>query len=663
MAAFFPDFLWVVRDFTLQLQEDGRKVTPREYFESALKHQPPMTEEIAHKNRIRTLLSTFFPSRDCVTMVRPLNDENLLRRLIHQPYESLRPEFQEQMAVLKAKVFSSLKPKKVMARLLNGAMLVSLAQNYVDAFNSGSSPVIATVWDRVIETQCDDALERAKESFRRRFGRAAPLEEAALLQSYEASRADAEKELELEDLSASAAMAPYREQLSAFMLEALQDAFVRAKQESEAYNRALLEALFTPRTAALGSIPSAAASDGAQALQDALSESCTLMEETVAKYREQARGSRKAAVLSDFLAEKLMAGLLDWGSTVKTAFRAAEAQLDSRVAVLRQSLRSIEGKIRAGEELLAQQQESYEHALQALAMRTAEEQHELQDEIQSVSAEIARTQLQIARLASLHADALAQLDAQVEEAKEERRRLEARVRDAHARRESERLEATRLLLESERHFHREEKGLLHSQQQLLQRIITLERQLGEQDTAQMEEVFRLEQAAELQATELHLQYQDEREELKDRAAQVRNSRQSGGNSARRRLRILTSSGTGDPRAQGRAGRAAGRARRRPERPKGAAGGAARTAGGEAGDRRAEEGARVPRRRLRAPVTRRSTFVAFHLKCALHLLHERQPATSVDGRRLRRAAALRARDVRSEAAGGWRSRRVWQSACS
>lgn len=169
---FFPDFLWVVRDFTLKLQEEGRKMTPRDYFESALKHQPPMTEEIVQKNRIRTLLSTFFPARDCVTMVRPLNDENLLRDLINQPYDSLRPEFLEQMTVLKSKVFSSLKPKKMMSNLLNGTMLVSLAQNYVDAFNSGSSPVIATVWDRVMETQCDEALESAKDLFKQHFERA-----------------------------------------------------------------------------------------------------------------------------------------------------------------------------------------------------------------------------------------------------------------------------------------------------------------------------------------------------------------------------------------------------------------------------------------------------------------------------------------------------------
>lgn len=165
LSMFFPAFLWVVRDFTLQLEEDGKKVSSRDYFESALKQQPPLTEEVMQKNRIRSLLSTFFPSRDCVTMVRPLSDEALLRDLIRQPYDSLRPEFREQMDVLKNKLATSLKPKTMMSRVLNGAMMVSLTQNYVAAFNSGSNPVITSVWDRVLESQCDQALDSAKQTF------------------------------------------------------------------------------------------------------------------------------------------------------------------------------------------------------------------------------------------------------------------------------------------------------------------------------------------------------------------------------------------------------------------------------------------------------------------------------------------------------------------
>lgn len=165
LASFFPDFLWIVRDFTLQLEEDGQQVTARDYFESALKQQPPLTEEVVQKNHIRSLLSTFFPVRDCITMVRPLNDESLLRELIQQPYDSLRPEFRKQMDVLRKKLSTTLKPKRMMAKALSGPMLVALAENYVAAFNSGSSPVITSVWDRVVESQCDQALDSAKSVF------------------------------------------------------------------------------------------------------------------------------------------------------------------------------------------------------------------------------------------------------------------------------------------------------------------------------------------------------------------------------------------------------------------------------------------------------------------------------------------------------------------
>lgn len=169
LASFFPDFLWVVRDFTLQLEEDGQQVTARDYFESALKPQPPLTDEVVQKNNIRSLLSTFFPVRDCLTMVRPLNDENLLRALIQQPYDSLRSEFRKQMDTLRKKVSTTLKPKKMVGKTLSGPMLVALAENYVAAFNSGGAPVISTAWDRVIESQCDQALEAAKEVFTKAF--------------------------------------------------------------------------------------------------------------------------------------------------------------------------------------------------------------------------------------------------------------------------------------------------------------------------------------------------------------------------------------------------------------------------------------------------------------------------------------------------------------
>ena len=35
-AQFFPNFVWTVRDFTLQLEIDGRVITPDQYLENSL---------------------------------------------------------------------------------------------------------------------------------------------------------------------------------------------------------------------------------------------------------------------------------------------------------------------------------------------------------------------------------------------------------------------------------------------------------------------------------------------------------------------------------------------------------------------------------------------------------------------------------------------------
>jgi hypothetical protein len=42
-GSFFPDFVWAVRDFTLELKLDGHDITEDEYLENALKLIPGIT--------------------------------------------------------------------------------------------------------------------------------------------------------------------------------------------------------------------------------------------------------------------------------------------------------------------------------------------------------------------------------------------------------------------------------------------------------------------------------------------------------------------------------------------------------------------------------------------------------------------------------------------
>ena len=91
LANLFPSFLWILRDFSLQLIDDnGETITPKEYLETVLEGTKNAQDP---KNKIRRLIKSYFKDRDCFTMVRPLTNEGQLQNLESFETEKLRPEF------------------------------------------------------------------------------------------------------------------------------------------------------------------------------------------------------------------------------------------------------------------------------------------------------------------------------------------------------------------------------------------------------------------------------------------------------------------------------------------------------------------------------------------------------------------------------------------
>jgi hypothetical protein len=52
IGQFSPHLVWLLRDFYLNLAEDGRMITPREYLELALKSMPGTAKDVAAKNEV-----------------------------------------------------------------------------------------------------------------------------------------------------------------------------------------------------------------------------------------------------------------------------------------------------------------------------------------------------------------------------------------------------------------------------------------------------------------------------------------------------------------------------------------------------------------------------------------------------------------------------------
>ncbi|KAL6785100.1 hypothetical protein ACKKBG_A02440 [Auxenochlorella protothecoides x Auxenochlorella symbiontica] len=194
LAAFTPSFLWLLRDFYLTLEEDGRVVSPREYLESALAAVPGTGPGAAAKNAIRASIKSLFPDRDCFTLVRPVNEERELVSLDGLRPGDLRPEFREGLARLSALVFARARPKRLDSTVVTGPLLAGLVEAYVEAINAGAVPTIATAWQGVAEAESRGAADAAEAAYDAAWAGAAPGPEPAALDAAHARAVEAAAE-------------------------------------------------------------------------------------------------------------------------------------------------------------------------------------------------------------------------------------------------------------------------------------------------------------------------------------------------------------------------------------------------------------------------------------------------------------------------------------
>ncbi|CAM6095658.1 unnamed protein product [Calypogeia fissa] len=233
LGQFSPLFLWLLRDFYLDLQEQGRRITPRDYLESALVPVQGAGKAIAAKNEIRESIRALFPDRDCCTLVRPLNDERDLQRLDSIPMERMRPEFRSGLDHLTKYIFERTRPKQLGSTIMNGPMLAGLTQSFLDALNAGAVPTIATSWQNVEENECRRAHDLAVETYLRMFDKTTAPEEAALQDAHEVAVQGALATYNHEAVGTGAPRLKYERQLMSTLKRQFEDHKKKASMEAE----------------------------------------------------------------------------------------------------------------------------------------------------------------------------------------------------------------------------------------------------------------------------------------------------------------------------------------------------------------------------------------------------------------------------------------------
>ncbi|XP_040607625.1 guanylate-binding protein 4 isoform X2 [Mesocricetus auratus] len=165
-VSFFPDFVWTVRDFVLELKLDGCVITADEYLENALKLIPGRNLKAQKSNMPRECIRHFFPKRKCFVFDRPTKEKELLVHVEEMPEDQLDHNFQVQSKVFCSYIFSNAKAKTLKEGIIvNGNRLATLVTTYVDSINSGAVPCLENAVTTLAQRENSIAVQKATDHY------------------------------------------------------------------------------------------------------------------------------------------------------------------------------------------------------------------------------------------------------------------------------------------------------------------------------------------------------------------------------------------------------------------------------------------------------------------------------------------------------------------
>ncbi|XP_045055470.2 guanylate-binding protein 6 isoform X1 [Desmodus rotundus] len=165
-VSFFPDFVWTVRDFTLELKLNGHPITEDEYLENALKLVPGRNPKAQISNLPRECIRHFFPKRKCFVFDRPTNDKQLLADIENVAEHQLDPKFQEQTRNFCSYIYTQSRTKTLREGIMvTGKRLQTLVVTYVDAINSGAVPCLENAVTALAQIENSAAVQKAADHY------------------------------------------------------------------------------------------------------------------------------------------------------------------------------------------------------------------------------------------------------------------------------------------------------------------------------------------------------------------------------------------------------------------------------------------------------------------------------------------------------------------
>ncbi|XP_048207685.1 guanylate-binding protein 4-like [Perognathus longimembris pacificus] len=165
-VSFFPDFVWAVRDFSLELKLNSCFITEDEYLENALKMISGENPQLRKSNLSRECIRYFFPIRKCFVFDRPTHDKKKLQNIEKVTEDQLEQNFLEQSKKFCSYIFTNGKTKTLRKGIIvTGNRLGSLTKNYVDAINSGAVPCLENAVTTLAQQENSAAVQKAADHY------------------------------------------------------------------------------------------------------------------------------------------------------------------------------------------------------------------------------------------------------------------------------------------------------------------------------------------------------------------------------------------------------------------------------------------------------------------------------------------------------------------
>ena len=146
--AFFPHFLWLLRDVSLTMTDtEGKQLDPTEFLHTRL-----LASASGELTDLGKSLVGIFPSLECATLPLSSIRSNLLRDIFNNQ-DKLNPKFNSKVDTLIQQILLKITPIKAVDGTVRvtGKALAALAECYVEAVNRpGALPDLDQGWQAVI---------------------------------------------------------------------------------------------------------------------------------------------------------------------------------------------------------------------------------------------------------------------------------------------------------------------------------------------------------------------------------------------------------------------------------------------------------------------------------------------------------------------------------